>query len=283
MKPPRRWLDSPDVPDDIADLLRAQPLPGAIPEAAKQRGRMHAARLAAVPAGAVVSWLSVKAVAAVAAVGSVAVASGVVLTHSEPDDALVGTSPSPAQPAVAQPARPAAQLADARESMEPDPAEKAAAAPVEVEKGPAPAASGAPPHATLEPSRSERARGVRAAAWLSPAAEAPRSAAVPSLEQGVPQPVAPVADTLEREATLLEGARALLTSDAAEALRVARQHAVEFPRGQLWLERRLIEADALGRLGRVAEARAVANGILASLPGAIYEERVRALLRRLGD
>jgi hypothetical protein len=64
----------------------------------------------------------------------------------------------------------------------------------------------------------------------------------------------------------------------AVALQIAAEHAQRFPRGQLGSERTLIQIEALHRLGRDAEARALAGRVLAGASGGLYAERVRQLL-----
>jgi hypothetical protein len=94
-------------------------------------------------------------------------------------------------------------------------------------------------------------------------------------------PIAPIASasgTLSAEAALLEHARRQVRSAPALALADAAAHATRFPRGQLVSERTLIQIEALHRLGRDAEARALANKISSGPSADLYAERVRALL-----
>jgi hypothetical protein len=95
-------------------------------------------------------------------------------------------------------------------------------------------------------------------------------------------PIAPAAaaasSTLSAEAGLLERARRQMRSAPARALSIAAEHAARFPRGQLASERALIQIEALHRLGRDAEARTLARGLLDGPSAGLYTERVRALL-----
>jgi hypothetical protein len=83
---------------------------------------------------------------------------------------------------------------------------------------------------------------------------------------------------LSDEAALLEAARAKLRSSPEAALATTRQHAARFPRGQLGSERSLIQIEALHRLGRDAEARALSRELLEGPGASLYAERVRQLL-----
>lgn len=123
----------------------------------------------------------------------------------------------------------------------------------------------------------------------SPATPAPVSDVAPPPDEVTapspqlnPTPTLPVDSTgsnrLSDEAALLETARAKLRTAPAEALAISRQHAARFPRGQLGSERALIQIDALHRLGRDGEARAVSRELLGRSGAGLYAERVRQLL-----
>jgi hypothetical protein len=77
---------------------------------------------------------------------------------------------------------------------------------------------------------------------------------------------------------MLEMARGALASSPAEALAIADEHAVRFPRGQLGAEREFIAIDALMRLGRTGEAARRAEPRLRQAPGSLYARRLRQLL-----
>jgi hypothetical protein len=145
-------------------------------------------------------------------------------------------------------------------------------------KTPAPSASPAPPVRSENPAR---ARGVPSTT-PEPQVALPIEAAVPPAAQLNPTPTLPVdssgSNRLSEEATLLEAARTQLRVAPAEALAISRRHAARFPRGQLASERALIQIDALHRLGRDPEARAVARQLLGTAGAGLYAERVRQLL-----
>lgn len=109
--------------------------------------------------------------------------------------------------------------------------------------------------------------------------ETPEAPAAPQLN---PTPTLPVDSTgsarLSDEAALLEAARAKLRSAPAAALALSREHAARFPQGQLTSERSLIQIEALHRLGRDAEARAVSRALVGGAGASLYSERVRQLL-----
>jgi len=110
--------------------------------------------------------------------------------------------------------------------------------------------------------------------------------------EAVPMPRAPDAkqaplsraesrkDTLEREARMLETARALLPTDPGAALAMLTRHQNEFARGALAIERELLSVDALLRLGRRSEAEARARILRGSAPGSLYEARLNELLAK---
>lgn len=124
----------------------------------------------------------------------------------------------------------------------------------------------------------------------SVAASAPVASIATDAPPSTPEPPAPArsraafsappasAGTLSAEAQLLEQARREMRSAPALSLAIAREHAERFPRGQLVSERTLIQIEALHRLGRDAEARAYAQGLLSGAGAGLYAERVQRLL-----
>lgn len=90
-------------------------------------------------------------------------------------------------------------------------------------------------------------------------------------------------DGLAEESALLEEARRLLGSAPAEALRLARVHKSRFARGELSSERALIEVEALHQLGRDAEARRLADRLLATGADGFYAERLRRLVSKIDE
>ena len=85
-------------------------------------------------------------------------------------------------------------------------------------------------------------------------------------------------DTLAQEAAILERARAAIGTDPAAALAACNEHQKGFPGGQLAAERELLAIDALGRLGRRADAKRRGEAFVAANPKSLYVERVRKLI-----
>jgi hypothetical protein len=146
---------------------------------------------------------------------------------------------------------------------------------------PPPESSGPPSVVLIAPPKKqeappEPAPPVPNVAPSSQPATAPRGTVAP------PPPNLAVQDELveplAREAELLESARGALGSAPARSLALTREHAREFPSGQLSLEREIVAIEALQKLGRRTEARARADALLRTAPGTHYEERIRNLL-----
>jgi len=100
-------------------------------------------------------------------------------------------------------------------------------------------------------------------------ASAPQKPAVGSTASAMRAP-----NAAQAEASLLEQARAALGSSPAQALRLAQQHAQQFPRGLLAQEREVIAISALRRLGRTAEAEARAARFDARYPHSAHQQAV---------
>jgi hypothetical protein len=129
------------------------------------------------------------------------------------------------------------------------------------------------------------ARVVSRPATPDEAVAEPERLVVPELPVTVnPTPSLPAAPavsatgSLSAEVALLERARREMRAEPGLALSIAAQHTQRFPRGQLASERTLIQIEALHRLGRDAEARKLARGLLAGKSGELYAERVQRLL-----
>jgi hypothetical protein len=255
MSDPRRWLDDEGSPSDVRALLRTARGAGrskAIPSASKARSAARLDRLVALPAAAgVLFWLKGVAIAAgLGAAGVVAVAGVPRLLESHraptavPSASVTATTMPGAGPAPLRPPMPIASTASE----------------------PAPSASPSPPPSSA----------VATSAITPPMA--PPSVAAPGSARSK---IDPDVDPLEQEAASLDHARALLSTDPGAALAALDAHAVAFPAGHLGLERELLSVEALGRLGRVAEARARGEALLQRAHGSIYEDRVRSILDKL--
>ncbi len=80
----------------------------------------------------------------------------------------------------------------------------------------------------------------------------------------------------------MEQARGQMRVAPSVALALAAEHAQRFPHGQLASERALIQIEALHRLGRDAQARSLAHGLLVGAGAGLYAERVQQLLGENG-
>jgi hypothetical protein len=80
------------------------------------------------------------------------------------------------------------------------------------------------------------------------------------------------------ELDLMTQAQALMATNPAQALALCAEHQQRFARGVLSEEREAIAIEALGRLGRRAEAQARAVRFLRDRPGSAYRARMQAAL-----
>jgi hypothetical protein len=245
MSDPTRWLDDPDAPDELKQALRGATRAGGLDRTTRDRVGVRVGRLAALPLSAV-TWLSLKSAAALGLAGGATVAGTLaVVEHYRPATQHVAVTASPVR---STPSTPRAVRA---------PAELAAPA------VPAPSAEPAPPIAPASPT-------------LNPPAELPRG--------GPPPLAAPSTSSsggLAEESALLEQARRALDGSPSRTLALVHEHAMRFRTGQLAAERSLLEVDALYRLGRRAEARALAERLLAAGGGDLYVGRVERLLQKI--
>jgi hypothetical protein len=69
-----------------------------------------------------------------------------------------------------------------------------------------------------------------------------------------------------------------LPSNPGQALALGREHERVFPRGVLGQEREVLVIDALWRLGRKVEARALARSFAARHPNSVHGPRVEGLV-----
>jgi outer membrane protein assembly factor BamD (BamD/ComL family) len=88
------------------------------------------------------------------------------------------------------------------------------------------------------------------------------------------------ADDLRGEIDLIDAARgALRTGTATRALELLGRYAARFPHGSLAPEGTALRVEALMRLGRSAEARAIARRFVAANPTSPLVERMNSLAR----
>jgi len=241
MSDPVRWKQGGgDAPRGLDDLLRRAPLPRAMSAAERAR---TAARVAQVPAalGSGIAWAAwMKGIAVVAGLG-VASLAAYSLDH---DRHAAIVAPLQRLPA------------DRLRAVDLAPPIPAVVTTPEVVNDPA--APTPPVIATAIARGQPRSLGHAA----------PLDSAAPATD----------ADTLLREAELLEKARAGISRDPAASLRVLDAHREGFGDGQLTAERELLAIDALARQGRTAEARARGGAFLARFPKSPYADQVRRIL-----
>jgi hypothetical protein len=247
---PERWLTRPDLaPPGAVELLRAAQLPSPPPPELRNRLGTELERLASAPRIHSIRWpfLSGVVVVAAGAAGWLALSR----LHAAPRSVADGVPAVLHQPrpvAARLPVEPAVALA-------PSPPAERPVAPV-------------PPAHTTGPRRAP----ARPVAVRAPKASAPKLAARRAIE--------PAADSLAREAALIEAARRTVHARPAEALKMLEIHRGEFPGGQLGAEREFLAVSALVQLGRKAEAQARGGALVAQYPGSTYAQRVPALLAR---
>ena len=254
MSEPTRWLKSDKISPELRDLLRTAPQPSALPGSVRRRVLTRVSTLAPL---VTVFGLSLKA-AATTFVASAVVSSAAIVGVHEWQAAVNDERTKSNEPPKARP-----------QSMRP---------PAHIEMAASPVAEFEP---IVEESSSSQADQKN---LDLPSARAARTQPSSDARVAVPGVTAkPSRNRLEREAALLERARAALQSAPGAALTAAQQHASSFPSGQLRAERMFIEADALRRLGRTREARRTAEQALEQYPDGLYAERVRRFLGELRE
>lgn len=278
MNEPRRWRDKGnDAPPDARALLLLGDRPASLPTDVRLRGAAHLSKLGAASTG-----MSLAArVVLVSTMGAAGVGSYAVVRHRAPTASAHNarsTLPRASAP-VALPA-PVAVPALTETPALPETA-PVVATPVPVTPSPVTPSRvtvrvvSAPAPRALAPVRAPVASPVVLPVVANVAAS-PVTVGAPTGGGGV-APAAPE-DSLIREMRLVESARAVVRSSPDVALARLREHATEFPRGQLAVEREVLAVEALVRAGRMAEARARGESLLARRPGSGAERRVRVLL-----
>jgi hypothetical protein len=121
------------------------------------------------------------------------------------------------------------------------------------------------PHAQLRDPRVAAAPAAEA----GPTTAATGTAAFPDVADG---------GSLARETELLERARNALDSDPAASIALTDEHRLRFAQPFLAAECEFIRVEALHRLGRDQEARALAQILIARDTRGLYRERLRRLL-----
>jgi len=241
MTEPRRWLDDPEASVPLKQALGSARRTRDLDGPTRARIGARLGRLGVVPLSAV-TWLSLKSAAALGLAGGATVAGTMVAVDRYRASHDVVIAAAPTAHAPSRPAR------------SPQEAERPTA---DAPKATEPLVPGASP--TLNPPAE------------LPRAERPRAPAASASTSG----------GLAEESALLEQARRALASAPSTALSTVREHARRFPSGQLSAERSLIELEALHRIGRRVEARALAERLLAQGGGELYVGRVQRLLEQI--
>jgi hypothetical protein len=89
--------------------------------------------------------------------------------------------------------------------------------------------------------------------------------------------------SLSEESAIVSRARATLATNPVATLERVEEHARRFPSGELASEREFLRVSALRRLGRTAEARAMAQRYLTTYAESPYATSVRRILVELGE
>jgi hypothetical protein len=238
MSDDRRWIEHDDAPDTVVALLRVARKARPLDARIRERSRRRVAVLGALPAAA-----------------------GVVLWfQSAAFGAVLGTVVTTAvlvAPRYLAPAKPSPSAVE--RSMRPHP----------VVPG---------QRSSALPARDEPPGSERALAAASSASPALRRETPPKASRAVALATDAGEHALEREARLLERARAAMASDPRRALAVVAEHEAEFPDGALGIERELLAVEALVRLGHRGEAETRAAALRARAPGGLYTRRLEHLL-----
>lgn len=282
MTEPRRWRDRDgEAPPGARALFDAARKTRPMTAAERERSARRIARIAAVPAAAGL-LATLKGLAAAAGFGAGS-ALALIGAYTAVEARLKSTSDLNT-PVHASARLPSSALTGAPPSS-PEVPSGVAAGPVSA--GPSLATTGERGPGARPPGERDTpasAPGASGGDSPSPAGEGAAGEGAPSSSPSAPPPgvsagsSTPEADPLLREARLLDEARGLLAARPAEALARLDEHARLFPGGKLALEREFLVIDALGRLGRGAEARARGEALLARSAGTPYEKRVRARL-----
>jgi len=121
-------------------------------------------------------------------------------------------------------------------------------------------------------------RSIPRVAPATPSAESTRSpGAAAAPERASPESIGPGVVARPTEVALLRDARLALGGSPGEALALAEQHRVQFPRGAMVQERELIAISALARLGRHSAVLARAAQFERDFPNSPYRKQVTAL------
>jgi hypothetical protein len=126
-------------------------------------------------------------------------------------------------------------------------------------------------------------RGSPPPATTAPEAADPSAGASPGIvlaERSAGAEQTPPANDLSSEVDLLDRARKALDTSPAQALALTQEHMARYPGGALSPEREVVAIRALVKLGRTAEARALADRFYAAFPRSVYRTRIAEYIGR---
>lgn len=130
-----------------------------------------------------------------------------------------------------------------------------------------------PPREIATPPAAAEAFGVQTISVDELPAVAPVATTLPPAASSKSMAVTPAAAT-PNELALVQRAEASVTSNPAQALAFAEQHARAFPNGEYVQEREVIAVTALARLGRSDEALSRARSLVRQFPRTPYAARL---------
>ncbi len=127
--------------------------------------------------------------------------------------------------------------------------------------------------------RDDRARSRESSSGTTPSEPSPEASSAETADPD--QASLKNKDSLSQEVSLLARAQSQLSGDPAAALATVDEHARQFPRGKLSLEREIVRLQALQGLGRRQEALAHARALLQSSTSQMYADRLRGIIASL--
>jgi hypothetical protein len=259
MNEPLRWLEDPDTPSRLAEVLEAAPTAPPMPAEQQVRLGIYAAGLLSSGVAVKTAAAAVGAKSTAAILGGTSVVKAVALMAAA---GVVGYSVVGFQLGTPASVRDVVQgQAASVPTMVLRPSNVANAEDPSEERATPPTPEG-PPQLAI-PSSAAKSLAQH------PAAAASAAAAAAEFEE----------PSIADEAKLLELARSQLVQEPARALETAHRHQLVHPDGQLGAERELIAVEALLRLGRQKEAELRAAPRLEQAPESLYARRLRKLLR----
>lgn len=133
---------------------------------------------------------------------------------------------------------------------------------------------------TTEPSKTPRAMSPTVRATHAVQGRENEANNLPISRTDLPEMSSKRSDAL-REAELIEAARRLVGQSPSETLVLLERHAVEFPRGVLGMERRVLTIEALTNLGRQSEAKRALDAFRRDYPSSVHMRRLESATHQL--